>query len=95
MSIDKIEQRSAMDKAFKKAGHNAYFANGFNAGVDFALSQQRKYIIPNCMCECHQDGSCGFYHCFGECCTNIDHKFINQDGTVDGARYEKYIENIK
>ena len=29
-----IEQAS--NEAYIKAGHNAYFVNGFNAGVDFA-----------------------------------------------------------
>jgi len=27
-----------LDKAYKKAGQNAYFGNGFNAGIEFAQS---------------------------------------------------------
>jgi hypothetical protein len=33
----KIKQ--GMEKAYKKAGHNTYFSNGFEAGVRFALEQ--------------------------------------------------------
>lgn len=29
----------ACNKAYLKAGHNAYFGNGFEAGVKFALEQ--------------------------------------------------------
>ena len=28
--------KEGLDEAYKNAGHNAYFGNGFNAGVDFA-----------------------------------------------------------
>ena len=28
-------QKIALDKAYKEAGHNAYFGNGFNAGVEW------------------------------------------------------------
>ena len=31
------EQEQALIKAYKKVGGNAYFGNGFNAGVEFAL----------------------------------------------------------
>ena len=27
------EIKKGLDKAYKKAGHNAYFANGFEAGI--------------------------------------------------------------
>ena len=50
------------------------------------------YIIPLCQCECHRDGSCGFYHCFSECCNNIEYKFINKDGSVDGSRYNAFVK---
>jgi hypothetical protein len=31
--------KQGLDKAYKQAGHNAYFGNGFEAGVKFALEQ--------------------------------------------------------
>ncbi len=33
------------NKAYLKAGHNAYFGNGFQAGVKFALKQVNKLHI--------------------------------------------------
>ena len=33
------EIKIALDDAYKKAGHNAYFGNGFRAGIEFALKQ--------------------------------------------------------
>jgi hypothetical protein len=33
------------NEAYLKAGHNAYFGNGFNAGVEFALKQINKLPI--------------------------------------------------
>lgn len=38
LSIKEEELNKALDEAFKKAGVNAYFGNGFKAGVQFALS---------------------------------------------------------
>lgn len=35
------------NEAYLKAGHNAYFGNGFNAGVEFALKQVNKLHIPD------------------------------------------------
>jgi len=37
--IKEIEQ--AKDEAYEEAGHNAYFGNGFDAGVKFALEYQK------------------------------------------------------
>ena len=34
------------NEAYLKAGQNAYFGNGFNAGVEFALKQVNKLAIP-------------------------------------------------
>jgi hypothetical protein len=50
------------NKAYLKAGHNAYFGNGFEAGVKFALEQVKnlsskpmladsKTILHRCSCE--------------------------------------------
>jgi hypothetical protein len=41
LSDEKIEE--AMNKAYKKAGPNAYFGNGFHAGVEYAL----KELVPS------------------------------------------------
>ena len=35
------EEQEALDKAFDKAGQNAYFGNGFKAGLEFAKNQKR------------------------------------------------------
>lgn len=36
MKITNKEIKKALDKAYKKAGDNAYFGNGFKSGVEFA-----------------------------------------------------------
>ena len=38
------------NEAYLKAGYNAYFGNGFNAGVEFALKQVNKLPIQNDNC---------------------------------------------
>lgn len=40
------EIADACNKAYIKAGHNAYFGNGFEAGVRFALEQVKNCSIP-------------------------------------------------
>ena len=35
------EYKEALDKAYKEAGHNTYFGNGFGAGYDFAMAQPK------------------------------------------------------
>jgi len=47
MEISEEETKKALDKAYKNAGHNAYFGNGFHAGVQFVLDkveEQKKDI---------------------------------------------------
>lgn len=39
MEISKEQIKAGLDEAFEKAGNNAYFGNGFNAGVEFAQEQ--------------------------------------------------------
>lgn len=46
MEISKEQISKALDEAYKKAGHNAYFANGFEAGVIFAQKQFKILDIP-------------------------------------------------
>lgn len=36
LQITDEQMQEAINKAYKEAGHNAYFANGFEAGVKFA-----------------------------------------------------------
>lgn len=38
---DSEEYVEALNKAYKEAGHNAYFGNGFGKGYDFAMSQPK------------------------------------------------------
>ena len=42
MKFTKEEMSNALDEAYKKAGDNAYFANGFALGVEFAQQQVKK-----------------------------------------------------
>jgi hypothetical protein len=37
----------AENTAYLKAGHNAYFGNGFKAGVEFALEQINKNVAKS------------------------------------------------
>jgi len=46
MEFTKEQMSKALDEAYKKAGHNAYFANGFEAGVVFAQEQFKILNIP-------------------------------------------------
>lgn len=41
MAITKEKIKAALDKAYKEAGQNAYFGNGFHAGVRFAEQEHR------------------------------------------------------
>lgn len=47
--IKKDEKQKALDKAYLKAGHNAYFANGFLNGVEFSENKLRSLVdmFPN------------------------------------------------
>ncbi len=36
-----------LTEAYKRAGHNAYFGNGFYAGVEFALNQDKSSNFVN------------------------------------------------
>ena len=38
---DSEEYVEALNKAYKEAGHNAYFGSGFGKGYDFAMSQPK------------------------------------------------------
>ena len=38
---DSEEYVEALNKAYKEAGHNAYFGNGFGKGFDFAMAQPK------------------------------------------------------
>lgn len=49
MEFTKEQMSKALDEAYKKAGHNAYFANGFEAGVVFAEQQFKILNIPDVM----------------------------------------------
>lgn len=44
--IEEKEIVKGRDEAYKKAGSNAYFGNGFQAGVDFALNRVKNLTIP-------------------------------------------------
>lgn len=47
IQIEEKEIVKGIDEAYKKAGSNAYFSNGFQAGVDFALKQVENLTIPD------------------------------------------------
>lgn len=51
MTLTNEEMIEARDKAYKKAGHNAYFSNGFYAGAKWAASkmEQADRFDPCCM----------------------------------------------
>lgn len=44
--ITEKQIKEGLEKAYKKAGHNAYFANGFEAGVKFVQDLVEKLTIP-------------------------------------------------
>ena len=46
IQIEEKEIVKGIDEAYKKAGSNAYFGNGFQAGVDFALEKVKNLTIP-------------------------------------------------
>ena len=42
MELTEQQIEEARGKAYKNAGHNAYFGEGFNAGVEFVLYQLKQ-----------------------------------------------------
>ena len=46
IQIEEKEILKGIDESYKKAGSNAYFGNGFQAGVDFALKKVKNLTIP-------------------------------------------------
>ena len=46
MELTKEQIKQGLDKAYKEAGHNAYFGNGFEAGVKYAQEQFKILNIP-------------------------------------------------
>ena len=46
MELNKEQIKQGLDKAYKQAGHNAYFGNGFEAGVQYAQEQFKILNIP-------------------------------------------------
>lgn len=47
ITISEKEIEDAMNKAYKKAGYNAYFGNGFKCGVNFVLDLIKKQECEN------------------------------------------------
>ena len=45
MTLTKEEIEKACDEAYKKVGHNAYYANGFKMGVEYAIKQSNKWML--------------------------------------------------
>jgi hypothetical protein len=37
--IDEKKIQEAVNKSYREAGHNAYFSNGFYAGMEFAIEE--------------------------------------------------------
>lgn len=54
IQIEEKEIVKGIDEAYKKAGSNAYFGNGFKAGVDFALERVKNLAIPDVVGESEQ-----------------------------------------
>ena len=45
MEFTKEEIKQGMNEAYQQAGHNAYFGNGFKAGIAFALAKMEREKI--------------------------------------------------
>jgi hypothetical protein len=46
MELTKEQIKQGLHKAYKEAGHNAYFGNGFEAGLKYAQEQFKILNIP-------------------------------------------------
>lgn len=46
MELTREQIKQGLDEAYKEAGHNAYFGNGFEAGVKYAQEQLKILNIP-------------------------------------------------
>jgi hypothetical protein len=57
IEITDKELVKGIDEAYKKAGSNAYFGNGFQAGVDFALKRVKNLTIPNVIMPTGNEGT--------------------------------------
>ena len=56
IELTEEEITDGLNEAFLKAGHNAYFGNGFNAGVEFALEKVKKLNIHDVIMQSEQLG---------------------------------------
>ena len=65
MKFTKEEMSNALDEAYKKAGDNAYFANGFAFGVEFALQQVKSVDLADVVGQSEQF-ICGAERVHGE-----------------------------
>jgi len=45
MEVTEEQISDACNKAYVEAGHNGYFANGFNSGVRFVLEKQKEFFV--------------------------------------------------
>lgn len=49
--LTREEIDKGLDEAYKNAGHNAYYGNGFHAGIEFALNNlketKKPFLIKN------------------------------------------------
>ncbi len=69
--IDSDIVMAALDKAYKEAGNNAYFGNGFKAGIQYAFdyykNQDSEYsTCPNCSNEYMHKNDCFCENCIGD-----------------------------
>jgi len=59
--MTKEQIKEGLDKAYKEAGHNAYFGNGFEAGVKFVLNAQ-KTAHNSDYAKCKHTKECKFHN---------------------------------
>jgi len=65
--------QKGLDKAYKEAGHNAYFGNGFKAGIEFAM-QGQSLPIDNVVGSSSSKNHCSFCGNHNSLCSCEDDK---------------------
>ncbi len=78
MKITNEQIKAGLNEAYKKAGHNAYFGNGFHAGVEFALNKVSNTDLLICIKE---------YKHYFECNWDFDPDLLSADQERDHYRW--------
>jgi len=80
MELTREQIKQGLDKAYKEAGSNAYFGNGFEAGVKFAQDIMNSSLTEDIYVSHSNDGSDDVYCAFADHARGL--KDCEESGTL-------------